>query len=354
MPATTAGLGCEHLRVSSPSTTLPVRPCRSISDTDDGRDTACFGRGHVRRASAFPNGDATRGLQAGERGWDARRVEDSYIIRGGLAGRERLRVLARAMHPTTSALFDRVGIAAGMRCLDVGSGGGDVTRELARRVAPGGQAVGIDRDSTKVAIAREEARGDTDVVLEYREADVLTIELAPEYDVIYARFLLTHMGDPGAVAARLAEGLAPGGVLIVEDIDHSGCFCHPSQVAYHRYVQLYTEAARARGADPDIGPRLPQLLVAAGCERIQVNVVQPAGMTPEGHEGDVKLVIAMTLENIADSAVSQGLTTPQEIEAVVAELYRLASDTATLLACPRIVQAWGYRAAEQPHAKSGS
>ena len=46
-------------------------------------------------------------------------VEDRYIIRGGLAGRERLRVLARAMHPTTAALFDRIGIAPGMSCLDV-------------------------------------------------------------------------------------------------------------------------------------------------------------------------------------------------------------------------------------------
>ena len=29
---------------------------------------------------------------------------------------------------------------------------------------------------------------------------------------------------------------------------------------------------------------------------------------------------------------------------VVAELYRLASDSTTVLAFPRIVQAWGYRA----------
>src|SRR4051812_22453383 len=100
-------------------------------------------------------------------------VEDPYIIRGGLAGRERLRVLARAMHPTTAALLDRVGVAPGMDCLDVGCGGGDVTRELARRVAPAGHAVGMDRDVAKLAIAREEAASDTGAV-EYREGDVLT------------------------------------------------------------------------------------------------------------------------------------------------------------------------------------
>jgi SAM-dependent methyltransferase len=272
-------------------------------------------------------------------------VEDRYIIRGGLKGRERLRVLARAMYPTTGALLDRVGLVPGMSCLDVGCGGGDVTRELARRAAPGGRAVGIDRDGTKLAIAREEANRDAEVAVEYREGDVLTTELTPDYDVIYVRFLLTHVADPEAAAARIAAGLRPGGVLIVEDIDFTGSFCHPPTAAYDRYTELYTRAAWARGVDPNIGPRLPQLLVAAGCKRVRVNVVQPAGMTPDGHEGDVKLVSPLTLENIADSAISAGLATGEEIDALVDELYRLASDSTTVLSIPRIVQAWAYRGA---------
>jgi SAM-dependent methyltransferase len=272
-------------------------------------------------------------------------VDDRYIIRGGLAGRERLRVLARAMQPTTAALFDRIGIAPGVSCLDVGCGGGDVTCELARRAAPGGRAVGIDRDGAKLVIAREEAGAGAGLAVEYREGDVLTTELAPEYDVVYVRFLLTHMADPQAAAARIAGGLRPGGVLIVEDIDFTGSFCQPANAAYDRYAELYTKAAWARGVDPNIGPRLPGLLVAAGCERVGVNVVQPAGMTPEGHERDVKLVTPLTLENIADSAIAAELTTREEVDRLVAELYRLADDTTTLLAIPRIVQTWGYRPA---------
>ena len=270
-------------------------------------------------------------------------VEDRYIIRGGLEGRERLRVLARVMYPTTAALFDRLRIEPGMSCLDVGCGGGDVTCELARRVAPGGRAVGIDRDKAKLAIAREEASGDEEMAVEYLEGDVLTSEIAPEYDVVYARFLLTHMADPEASATRIAGGLRPGGVLVVEDIDFTGGFCHPVNAAYDRYAELYTKAALARGVDPNIGPRLPGLLVAAGCERVRLNVVQPAGMTPEGHEGDVKLVSSLTLENVADAAIDEDLATREEIDALIAELRRVAFDTTTVLAIPRIVQAWGYR-----------
>ena len=45
-----------------------------------------------------------------------------YVIRGGIHGRERLKVVARVMHDSTSALFDRVGIASGSSCLDIGAG----------------------------------------------------------------------------------------------------------------------------------------------------------------------------------------------------------------------------------------
>ena len=275
---------------------------------------------------------------------DARGARDGHIIRGGSAGRERLRVLARATRPTTAALLDRVGLGPGMRCLDVGSGGGDVTRELASRVAPDGAVVGIDLDETKVALAREEAERDSIDNVDYRVGDVLAAELAPEYDAIYARFLLTHLAEPAAAVARIAAGLRPGGVLIIEDIDVSGSLCHPYSAAYERYLEVYSETAHARGFDPEIGPRLPGLLSGAGLVPVSVNVVQPAGIGTEGVQHDVKLVSPLTLENIADAAVAERVIPPEELASVLDELYRLAADDTTLMTLPRIVQSWGWRA----------
>src|SRR5262249_45814284 len=80
-----------------------------------------------------------------------------YAIRGGAAGRERLRILSRVMHASTTSLFDRFDINEGQLCLDIGCGGGDVTMELARRIGPRGKAVGADIDATQLNIARREA-----------------------------------------------------------------------------------------------------------------------------------------------------------------------------------------------------
>jgi 2-polyprenyl-3-methyl-5-hydroxy-6-metoxy-1,4-benzoquinol methylase len=78
----------------------------------------------------------------------------TYVIRGGVDGRERLRILARVMQPTTLALLDRGGIRPGMACLDVGCGGGDVSLDLARLTGPGGRVIGIDKDEVVIEIAQ--------------------------------------------------------------------------------------------------------------------------------------------------------------------------------------------------------
>ncbi len=262
-----------------------------------------------------------------------------YVIRGGIDGRERLRILSRVMRPTTLALFDRVRISRDATCLDVGCGGGDVTLDIACIVAPDGSAVGTDIDEIKLELAAVEARERGVKNIEYRKADASRSLGTAEFDLVYARFLLTHLSDPAGCVERMRDALKPGGLLVVEDIDFTGHFSYPESAALRRYVQLYTDAVRARGGDPNIGPRLPALLTDAGLRRIGMNVVQPAGL-----EGEVKLVNPITLQNIAEAVRNEGLATSAELDKLVAELYELARDARTVVSVARIVQAWGYRA----------
>jgi len=262
-----------------------------------------------------------------------------YIIRGGVEGRERLRVLARVLQPTTLSLFDRAGIKPGMACLDVGCGGGDVTFDLAQRAGSEGRVVGLDIDETKLELARGEAEAKRLGNVEFRLLDISQSEEgAPEFDVVYARFLLTHLKDPSGALARMRRVLQPGGVVIVEDIDFTGYFCHPYCSAFSRYVKLYTQTVLRRGGDPNIGPRLPGLLLDAGFERVQVCVVQLAAL-----EGEMKLINPLTMENIVDAVLEEGLASKEEVDRIIDDLYHFSRDPKTVASSPRVVQAWGYQ-----------
>jgi ubiquinone/menaquinone biosynthesis C-methylase UbiE len=70
----------------------------------------------------------------------------AYAIRGGKEGKERLNLLARVMLPTTSQLLKTVGFRRGIKCLDVGCGGGHVTLLMASMVGPEGKVTGTDAD----------------------------------------------------------------------------------------------------------------------------------------------------------------------------------------------------------------
>jgi ubiquinone/menaquinone biosynthesis C-methylase UbiE len=123
-------------------------------------------------------------------------MHSQYVVRGGAEGGERLRILSRVMHASSMTLLERLALRDGLACLDAGCGGGDVTFELARRVAPHGQAVGVDIDAEKLAIARQEAReqGVTNVV--FQQSNIGETPGAAGFDIVYSRFLLTHLSSP--------------------------------------------------------------------------------------------------------------------------------------------------------------
>src|SRR4029450_8145947 len=152
------------------------------------------------------------------------------------------------------------GLRPGMRCLDVGCGGGDVSFELAQIVGPEGRVTGLDMGETKLGLARQEAAPRQLSTVEFRRAEIGAAELESGFDLVYARFLLTHLNDPMTALAKMRRARRRGGGLAGE------------------------------GVEPEVGPKLPGMLCDLGLARVRMNVVLPAGREPAGTEGEAKLV----------------------------------------------------------------
>jgi ubiquinone/menaquinone biosynthesis C-methylase UbiE len=262
----------------------------------------------------------------------------SYAIHGGKQGKERLDVLARTLLPTTAHLLARVGLGRGMRALDVGCGGGHVTILMATMVGPQGRVIGTDSDAEVLALATQDAEVAKLTNIKFEQLDACTCVAQQQFDVAYARFLLSHLGKPESCLTEMAKACVPGGTVVIEDTDFEGSFCYPSCAAYDRYKELYQSLIHRRGGDSNVGRKLPTMLRTAGLKSIAFEVIQPAHIRGEG-----KLMAPLTMSRISDALIAENLATENDVQRILRELNRIAADSETLVSLPRIFQVWGKR-----------
>lgn len=127
--------------------------------------------------------------------------------------------LAAAEEAMLALTAERAGIADGQRILDLGCGWGALSLWLAERF-PRARILAVSNSRAQGEEIRAEAarRGLGNV--EHRVADINTLALAERFDRIVSVEMFEHLRNYGALFARLATWLAPGGALFVH------VFCH--------------------------------------------------------------------------------------------------------------------------------
>jgi ubiquinone/menaquinone biosynthesis C-methylase UbiE len=272
---------------------------------------------------------------------------EQYVIRGGQLGYERLTVLARSWQPTTSALFDRVQLGPGMRCLDLGCGSGDVTFEMAERVGPDGSVTGVDMDMVKLGLARRAAATQGLLNVEFRQMNVYEFAESDAYDLVYARFVLQHLSRPVDVLRAMWAAVMVGGVLVVEDADFEGSFCDPPHNGFAFWVEAYQRVLERHGGDPLMGRKLHRYFTDAGIPEPSVGVVQNVHRT-----GEAKMLPHSTVEATAEAIVAEGVATAEQLREALEGLAEFGADTHSLCGSPRVFQVWTRRAAHLEHSTS--
>jgi 2-polyprenyl-3-methyl-5-hydroxy-6-metoxy-1,4-benzoquinol methylase len=130
--------------------------------------------------------------------------------------RTRLAALELVHDPATIRHLEATGVGPGWACLEVGAGGGSITRWLCDRVGPAGSVRAVDLD-TRFVEGIEAGNLTVDCL------DLTASELPQgAYDLVHARFVLCHIGPREQVLDALVASLRPGGWLLIEDpSDHA-------------------------------------------------------------------------------------------------------------------------------------
>lgn len=106
--------------------------------------------------------------------------------------------------------MDALHVRAGDRVIDVGCGPGRTTSELACRIQPEGEVVGVDVSSAMIQLAR---RVSACAGARFRVANAQADDLGRDFDAAYARFSVMFFTDHVAGLANIRRALRPGGRL---------------------------------------------------------------------------------------------------------------------------------------------
>ncbi len=117
------------------------------------------------------------------------------------------------MAPHGENALSRYPVPEGGRVLDIGCGFGDTTIEIARRVGPRGEAVGVDCAENFVTASRQVSAEAGIDNTKFLVADVQTDPLDGPYDAAFSRFGTMFFNFPGAALANINRALEPGGEL---------------------------------------------------------------------------------------------------------------------------------------------
>lgn len=167
-----------------------------------------------------------------------------------------------------SAAFLLSRLKGGMSLLDVGCGPGNLTVDLAARVAPG-RVVGVDAAADAIVAARSGSEGGGAEFL-VGHADDLPFDDG-RWDVVFAHQLLQHVADPVAVLREMKRVAKPGGTVAARDSDYAGFVWAPSSPLLSRWNELYHAIARRNGGEPDAGRFLPKWFREAGFREVAVS-----------------------------------------------------------------------------------
>jgi SAM-dependent methyltransferase len=159
---------------------------------------------------------------------------------------ERLRRLAAVFNPSSQAVLTSLKLAP-RKIADLGCGPGYTSQMLAD-LFPAAEVLGIDSSEHFVRLAANSA-GER---VRFAASDVTQALPGGPFDLVYCRYLLTHLADPFAAIDTWCDSLRTGGVLCLEEND----WIRTTQPAFARYLEIVAAMLAEEGQRLYVGIEL--------------------------------------------------------------------------------------------------
>ena len=239
-------------------------------------------------------------------------------------------VKATYIHGTESSEQTRLGLLNGLTnkafieflefeetssVLEVGSGLGILTQELARLI-PKGEVYGVEYFPEQLAAAKYPLPN-----LYFMRGDAHALEFEDNrFDVVYCRYVLEHVADPLQVLKEMCRVLKPGGKAFVQENNILVNVFYPECPRFDALWKQFAVLQEKLGGDALIGKKLLPLFKEAGFQEIHLSI------QPEIHcsgKSSFRPWVENQIGNI-ESAMTElqtyKLATEEEVSLAIAEV----------------------------------
>lgn len=222
----------------------------------------------------------------------------------------------RARTADNSAAYLLPHLRPGLALLDVGSGPGTITADLAARVAPG-PVTALERTAAAMDLTRA-ALTERGIDAECAEGDVHDLPFPDDtFDVVHAHQVLQHVADPVLALREMGRVCRPGGLIAVRDADYGAFSWYPAEPALDDWLRLYRAAALSNGAQPDAGRRLLAWAHAAGFQHVTPSAGLWCYATPDQRDAWGGMWADRILASaLSDQLIDSGAATPAELQRI--------------------------------------
>ena len=215
----------------------------------------------------------------------------------------------------------------GLSLLDVGCGPGNITADLAGRVAPG-PTVGLDASAEVIAEARSPAADPSVTGLTFQVGDLFDLPFPDgTFDVVHAHQVLQHVGDPVAALVEMGRVCRPGGLVAARDADYPAMTYFPPDPDLDAAQAAYRAAATANGGHCDAGRMLLSWANRAGFASVAPSASAWSFATPEERRwwGDL-WADRFTVTSLAEQLMARGIADSDRLQRYASAWRRWAAD----------------------------
>jgi len=266
--------------------------------------------------------------------------QEEYLLGVNDTELDRLRFQHSVWGALTRDFFTRLGVGAGWKCLDAGSGPGFVTMDLRELVGPSGEVTALELSPFYVDQARKEGakKGFNDI--RFIQGRVEEVSLPPDtFDLVFSRWVLSFAPDPAKFLLPLITSLKPGGIIAVQDYYYEGLSLWPTGGPFDGMADVVRTYYRAAGGDPYVTGKLPGIFRAHGIELVEFSPHQLAG----GPQSPIMEWAHRFFTTHTQAMVENGATDQKTGDAMVEDWRRHRNNPDALFFSPIVVDVAGRR-----------